>query len=314
MSDCRQNDCSSNEVRNFMTDNKHKNKKSRLILKIIFFTILILIILLGVSVYLSANWLTVTYYTIAEDVTESIRIVQLTDLHNSRFGQDNQKLVRKVSEQQPDLIFITGDMINQDEENTEILCTLLEQLTAIAPVYYGFGNHERNWECGTQKELKDKIAQTGAIVLDCEYKDVTVKGQELRIGGYYGYYRQPGMLTKSEAQREKELAFADEFEDTDRIKILLCHIPTAWLDWEYIDKFPVDLVFCGHYHGGQIRLPLIGGLYAPNVGWFPEYTKGIFQGSEATCVLSAGLGNETWVPRVNNLPEIVVADLVKENP
>ena len=219
-----------------------------------------------------------------------------------------------AAEQQPDLIFITGDMINQDEENTEILCTLLEQLTAIAPVYYGFGNHERNWECGTQKELKDKIAQTGAIVLDCEYKDVTVKGQELRIGGYYGYYRQPGMLTKSEAQREKELAFADEFEDTDRIKILLCHIPTAWLDWEYIDKFPVDLVFCGHYHGGQIRLPLIGGLYAPNVGWFPEYTKGIFQGSEATCVLSAGLGNETWVPRVNNLPEIVVADLVKENP
>ena len=72
----------------------------------------------------------------------------------------------------------------------------------------------------------------------------------------------------------------------------------------------LDLVLTGHYHGGQIRLPLVGGLYAPYVGMFPEYTEGLFEGEQATCILSTGLGSGTRLPRINNLPEIVVADLI----
>ena len=105
--------------------------------------------------------------------------------------------------------------------------------------------------------------------------------------------------------------FAEQFERTDRLKFLLCHIPTAWLDWEYIDCYPVDVVFSGHYHGGQIRLPGIGGLVAPYVGLFPEYTKGVFYGEQAVCVLSAGVGTEENIPRINNFPEVVVVDLEK---
>ena len=119
------------------------------------------------------------------------------------------------------------------------------------------------------------------------------------------------MMTKDPAQKEREYQFFHDFRDTDRQMILLNHIPTAWLDWHYIDRAPAGIVFCGHYHGGTIRIPVIDrGLFAPYVGWFPPYSKGVFEGRETTCVLSAGLGNEHGIPRVNNPPEIVVADLI----
>lgn len=126
-----------------------------------------------------------------------------------------------------------------------------------------------------------------------------------------GYYRQPGMLTQDEEQKKIELDFANDFENTDRLKILINHIPTQWVDWDYINEYPVDIVFSGHYHGGAIRIPIIDqGLYAPYVGWFPPYTKGMFTGSQATCVLSTGLGSEHNIPRLNNPPDIVIVDVV----
>lgn len=102
--------------------------------------------------------------------------------------------------------------------------------------------------------------------------------------------------------KKRRRQYFSDFEDTQRLKLLLCHIPTAWTDWGYIDKYPVDVIFSGHYHGGQVRLPLVGGLYASYVGFLPEYTRGVFAGSEGVCVLSAGLGSEPGIPRVNNLP------------
>lgn len=160
------------------------------------------------------------------------------------------------------------------------------------------------------EQLEPLLVDAGAVVVDCSYVDVTVKGQELRIGGYHGYWRQPHMFQVTEEQKAAELVFFQQFEDTDRVKLLLSHIPTTWLDWNYIDKYPAGIVFSGHYHGGQIKLPLIGGLYAPYVGALPEYTEGLFQGHEATCILSAGLGSDENIPRINNLPQIVVVDLM----
>ena len=117
------------------------------------------------------------------------------------------------------------------------------------------------------------------------------------------------MRTADENEQKAEIAFAANFENTENIKLLLCHIPTAWVDWGYIDKYPVDVVFTGHYHGGQIRIPFVGGLYAPYVGWFPENTKGMFEGEKATCILSTGLGSENWIPRIHNPAEIVVLNI-----
>lgn len=253
----------------------------------------------------------ISEYCFEANVSEPVRIVQLTDLHNSEFGNNNDELIQSAAQLNPDIIVLTGDMINRDEQNTDTVCSLISGLSEIAAVYYGYGNHETDWEELWNADLSERLENAGAVVLNNAYTDVQINGTTFRIGGYMGYYRQPGMLVDDEAQCEADLRFADDFENTDTIKILLNHIPTQWVDWNYIDKYDVDYVFCGHYHGGIVRIPFIDrGLYAPYAGWFPKYTKGAFSGSEATCILSAGLGSEHIIPRLNNPPEIVVVDMV----
>lgn len=275
-----------------------------------FLVFLLLFIGAGLYYYLISLQLMVTHYTLNAPVKEDIRIVQITDLHNSQFGENNSKLVEKIKEQSPDLIFMTGDMLNRDNENTEIVENLISELSNIAPVYFGYGNHETTWEKNYQKSLHDIFSDVGAIVLNNEYQDVEIKGTNIRIGGYMGYYNWPHMMTSDPEMQKIEREFFDDFENTEHYKILLNHIPTSWLDWEFINKRPVDLVFCGHYHGGVIRIPILEqGLFAPYVGWFPPYTKGLYEGTEATCIISTGLGTEHSIPRWNNPPEIVVVDL-----
>lgn len=261
--------------------------------------------------YITSKNLTINKYSLNESVNSSIRILQLSDLHSAEFGDNNKELIDLVKKQSPDLIVMSGDMINRDEENLDIITDLISSLSDVAPIYYGYGNHEVDWIESFGFDLEDKLTQAGAVVLNNSYRDVSVNDSELRIGGYMGYYRQPGMLTQDEEQKKIELDFANDFENTDRLKILINHIPTQWVDWDYINEYPVDIVFSGHYHGGAIRIPIIDqGLYAPYVGWFPPYTKGMFTGSQATCVLSTGLGSEHNIPRLNNPPDIVIVDVV----
>lgn len=276
--------------------------------------VLFLAMLYGIhqSIQRCKTELTITQYQIETEFSESLRIVQLTDLHSCSFGEDNADLIELVAQQEPDLILMTGDMLDRRDENADVVCTLIEKLCSVAPVYYGYGNHETAWMERTGESLTPVLTEAGATVLDVEYVDITIQGQELRLGGYHGYYRQPGMYSVTQEQREEELSFAEAFENTDRYKLLLCHIPTTWLDWEYIDKYPIDLVLTGHYHGGQIRLPLVGGLYAPYVGWFPPYTEGIYYGEQATCILSTGLGSGPNISRLNNPPRVVVVDLIPQ--
>lgn len=273
---------------------------------------LVAAVVLDFAAYLGATRLKVTSYQVEAEVTQSLRIVHLTDLHSREYGQGNEKLVALVKAQQPDLIFITGDMLTVSDEGPEVVCRLIPKLLEIAPVYYGYGNHEKEWEEENGKLLEPELTKAGAIVLDCAYIDIELKGQQLRIGGYHGYWRQPHMTSDDWVKIHTELDFCAAFEETDRVKLLLCHIPTAWLDWNYIDKWPGGIVFSGHYHGGQVRLPFVGGLYVPYVGWLPEYTKGVFEGEKATCVLSVGAGSPASIPRIFNLPEIVVVDIRPE--
>lgn len=286
--------------------------KKRWIIAVVFVILLALGIAAGISAYRCARELTVAYYEIPAELTEEIRIVQLTDLHGWEFGEENQTLIELVAVQEPDLILMTGDMMDRSDDNADVACALIEQLVPIAPVYFGYGNHEYAWMNARCESLTPALEAAGAVVLDVAYMDISVNGQELRLGGYHGYYRQPHMFKVTAEQKAAQLAYCDEFQDTDRYKILLNHIPTAWLDWGYIDRFPVDLVLSGHYHGGQIVLPVLGGVYAPYIGLFPPYTEGLFEGEEATCVLSTGLGASPGIPRINNLPQIVMVDLIPE--
>lgn len=285
-------------------------KTIRFILILLSAFVLAIAVVVGYFFITSKN-LTINKYSLNESVISSIRILQLSDLHSAEFGDNNKKLVDLVKKQSPDLIVMSGDMINRDEENLDIITDLISSLNDVAPIYYGYGNHEVDWIESFGFDLEDKLTQAGSVVLNNSYRDVSVNDSELRIGGYMGYYRQPGMLTQDEEQKKIELDFANDFENTDRLKILINHIPTQWVDWDYINEYPVDIVFSGHYHGGAIRIPIIDqGLYAPYVGWFPPYTKGMFTGSQATCVLSTGLGSEHNIPRLNNPPDIVIVDVV----
>lgn len=273
-------------------------------------TFLIFVIIVFLYCIVNAEYdVTVTNYCLKTDLNHSIRIVQLTDLHESEFGTDNEELIQTVKEQNPDIIVMTGDMQNKDDKNTSIVCNLIKNLTAIADVYYSYGNHEKAWERNFDRSFADVVTEAGAVVVDNGYTDIEINGNSLRIGGYMGYYSAVHMTAKTEEEQKKEQEFEREFEDTERYKILLNHIPTSWVDWGYLDDYPVDLVFSGHYHGGQMVLPFVGPLYAPYIGFFPENVKGIYQGTQTVCVLSSGLGTEYFVPRVNNPPEIVVVDL-----
>ena len=285
-------------------------KRKRIIL------VILLIFSISICVFFYSvikNSIIVTNYKLNKYIDSPIRIVQLTDLHNREFGKNNAKLIAFVKKQHPDMIVMTGDMINADEEDLTIISNLIEQLCKVADIYYCYGNHEIRWIKSYGKELRTVLESAGAIVLDESYLDISVNDVPLRIGGCMGYYGAPHMMSHDQKEIDQAWIFMNEFEDTDRLKILLDHIPTSWVDWRRIDDFPVDIIFCGHYHGGIIQFPVINrGLYAPYVGWFPKNTKGIFEGEKGTCILSSGLGSEYHIPRINNRPEIVTVDLVTD--
>lgn len=295
---------------------ENKSQKKRRWWKILLIAFAILLLFTGVELLYSNYAITVSRYTVSsEKVTGSFRIVFLSDLHGREFGTENKRLLEKIEAEKPDLICLVGDIFNSDADETEIaaMCALIHSATEIAPVYFSLGNHENDYIKGHGSGLLDQIAETGATVLDTEYKDIEINGVPVRLGGYMGYYRTPHMNTSDTAEQQRLTRFAEQFEDTDRYKILLNHIPTNWLDWGYRDKYPVDLVISGHYHGGVIRIPILEqGLYAPYVGKFPPYTKGLFEGKTATCILTTGLAGSYGMPRFFNTPEIVVIDCSQE--
>lgn len=277
-------------------------------------TVIVFLILLMsfASVLLSLYGLTVSRYEITSPrLSGRVRIVQLTDLHNSVFGTQNKRLVKKAAAQEPDLILITGDLLNQNEERTDIAEELISELAPVAPVYVSYGNHEALYEKNYGIDLGEIYSAVGAKVLDHDWADLNVNGQSIRLGGIYGYCL-PEKYTETVEARDGETAFLKAFLDTDAYKILMCHMPYCWLEKESLDDWDADCVLCGHVHGGQMRFPGIGGLWAPDQGWFPGIVSGLYPSEDGNrvMVLSRGLGNKDKLPRFNNIPELVVLDLV----
>ena len=242
-------------------------------------------------------------------LTAPLRAVQLSDLHNSRFGEGNSRLLELVRAQAPDLILVTGDMVNGWQEDTGIAVQLMADLCGIAPVYASYGNHEKQHEETFGGSLQAAYEAVGATVLEGAYRDIDVNGQAIRIGGIYGYCLPESALATGEASRA-ECAFLRAFQQTDALTILLCHMPVSWLEYGSLQAWDVDCVFSGHAHGGQIVLPGLGGLYAPDQGWLPGRVYGLFCREGRRLVVSSGLGGGFPVPRINNDPEVIVVDFV----
>ncbi|WP_381426424.1 metallophosphoesterase [Sporosarcina thermotolerans] len=231
---------------------------------------------------------------------DNYRIVQLSDIHDSEFGEDNSKLVNKVKQLSPNAIFITGDFIDGNRYDLEQSLKIIRQLQAVAPFFYVTGNHEIS--TNDVEFIKGKLDELGVHVLTNES---IIIGDEVKIA--IGGIDDPLSSSLAEEQYVEE-ALEKAFEDVpeDMFKMLLSHRPYE-LD-SYVTK-RIDLVFSGHAHGGQIRIPGIGALIAPGQGWFPEYTSGIHEKSGTHLVISRGLGNSIIPIRVFNQPEIVVVTL-----
>lgn len=275
--------------------------------------IVILIVIVLFGVIHSKYFLSVSVYNVVSDkLSASIRIVQLSDLHNSSFGEDNQKLINSVDDQSPDIILLTGDLLNSQNENNYVAINLISKLSKIAPVYCSYGNHEQEYEKKFQKSIYSAYTDAGAKVLDKEFENTIIKGQTLRIGGIGGYCL-PEKYGE-EANRD-ECDFIKEFQNTDDYTILMCHMPVCWINNDGLEEWKVNCVFSGHAHGGEVIIPIVGGIYAPDMGLFPGWLQGVYYSKDKTkaLVLSRGLGTKEIIPRFNNVPEIVVTNIIPEH-
>lgn len=267
----------------------------------------------GGSRYRSAYGLEVSRYQITAPVAAPVVVAHLSDQHNAVFGPDNADLLALVAAQRPDLIVLTGDQINRGEPDTGSAERLIRALTGIAPVCCSLGNHEKDYRAAFGSDPTEAFARAGAAVLEKSWQEISVNGSALRIGGLYGYAAPAGREQDYGAHGwyAEECAFLRDFCDTRRAKLLLCHMPVSWIQAGSLDSWAADVVFAGHAHGGQVRLPFVGGLYAPDQGWFPGRECGLYHSADGarTLVLSRGLGGSVPVPRFNNIPELVVAEL-----
>lgn len=247
-----------------------------------------------------------TYTVRAETLPEAFggfRIAQVSDLHNAQMGDENEKLISMLREAEPDIIAITGDLIDSRNTNIEIALQFAEKAMEIAPCYYVTGNHEAR--VSAYDELKSGLTELGVVILENERIELERNGQTLALLGVDDpsfqtdyWYGDDETVMKNNLQ-----PLVDE---GDAYTVLLSHRP------ELLDIYAqcgVDLVLSGHAHGGQFRLPFVGGLVAPNQGLFPQYDTGLYEKDGTTMLVSRGIGNSIFPFRFNNRPEVAVVEL-----
>lgn len=280
-------------------------KKFSIILGAIILALFVTLVIWGV--YFD-NTIAITNYCVNNTKNDAkLKFVVITDLHNKEYGEKNADLAELVKEQNPDFIAVCGDMVNRGDPDTTKMKDVLEKLSKIAPTYCCLGNHERDNAAKFGTDFKSETNSTGAVLLDNEYIKFTKNGKSVLIGGmsdypYYEFYTPDDDVPSRTLWEE----FAEKAKNN--FTILLHHQP------EYIaedaKKTDIDLIVCGHTHGGQIQLPFIGGVIAPNQGLFPKYDKGEFDLDGTKMIVCAGLSNTVFIPRINNQVEIGVVTVV----
>lgn len=233
----------------------------------------------------------------------NFKIVHISDLHNKVFGDEQDKLIGKVEDLLPNIIVITGDLIDRRRYNLEKAMLFINSAVKIAPVYYVSGNHEA-WS-GKYYEIKERLIDAGVIVMEDSKLDITRGNNSIKLLGL----SDPDFLTSDyidgtdTSKVEEKLK---EWSEIEGFKILLSHRPELF---DLYSENNIDMIFSGHAHGGQIRLPFVGGLVAPDQGLFPKYTAGSYTSNTSTMYVSRGLGNSLFPVRVFNRPEIISVTL-----
>ena len=277
------------------------NKKTVLIVSVL------AILCLGIWTLWGNIALEVNEYEIVSDrIPEAFtgfRIAQVSDLHNKDFGEGYGQLLTLLSEINPDIIVVTGDLIDSRHTDLDIALEFAWQAGKIARVYYVSGNHEAR--VPEYEDLKNGLVKAGVVILENQKVQITREGESITLMGI----DDPSFLEDylfGDSETVARQAIEDLQNESDGYTILLSHRPELF-DL-YVDT-GMDLVFSGHAHGGQFRLPLVGGLVAPNQGFFPKYDAGQFNEENTTMIVSRGVGNSIIPIRFNNRPEIVLVTL-----
>ena len=283
---------------------KWKPRKGRIKLCILSAVLLTVIIwTIWGNTALMVNTVTVTAGCIPAAFS-GFRIAQVSDLHNAEFGENNARLLELLSESGPDIIVITGDLVDSGHTDIDIAIRFAEEAARIAPVYYVTGNHEAR--LSQYDRLRNGLEAAGVSMLEDRAVELERDGEKITLVGL----SDPDFTVRGDIFGEVPAMVSTKLEslaDTESsYTILLSHRPELF---ESYASSGIDLVLSGHAHGGQFRLPFIGGLVAPNQGLFPKYDAGLYTESSTQMVVSRGIGNSIIPVRFNNRPEIVIVEL-----
>ena len=229
--------------------------------------------------------LTVTTYEADLGLDKELTIVQVSDLHNQIFGIGESKLLKLIEDQDPDMIVITGDIVDKTHTSYAIALSFIKGAVGIAPVYYVTGNHEVWLDGPKMDSFQEQIRSLGVVILD----DTYIETSEYILAGI------------ADASLDSFSAYPP-FDD-GKLVIMLAHEPQYHTLYQSLGA---DLVLTGHYHGGQIIIPGHGGVISPEFEWFPDLYQGIHTFNGMDLVVSRGLGNSIAPVRINNYPELVV--------
>jgi predicted MPP superfamily phosphohydrolase len=292
----------------------HKKRKS------ILFILLVLLVAIVGTVYVSNQFIITSEYELAYSKLpasfDGYKILQLSDLHSKDFDDGNHKLLKKIREQNPDMIVLTGDMVNSTDLDFSVFLSLAGSLSADYEVYFIVGNHEQSLSESSLKYLHAQLAEMGIRVLDNEKAIIDRGDDSVELYGLWFNLRYYSDRTNDYVQQDAETYYfsVDKLQkilgenDGSRFSILLAHNP-LYADTYF--KWGADLTFSGHVHGGMIRLPFLGGIYSPERTFFPEYDGGLYTFGEQNLMVSRGIGNGNLGFRFLNSPEIVTVTLKK---
>ena len=249
-------------------------------------------------------------YTISSDrlpeAFDGYRIAHVSDLHNTEMGKDNEKLLDMLQEADPDIIAITRDIIDSRNTDIDVALQFTKDAMEIAPCYYVTGNHEAR--VSEYDELKEGMIELGVVVLEDGRIELEQSGETITLLGVKDpSFQTDYLFGDSETVMQNKLQ--EIVNEEDSYTILLSHRPELF---EVYTESKVDLVLSGHAHGGQFRLPFVGGLVAPNQGLFPEYDAGLYTEENTNMIVSKGIGNSILPFRFNNRPEVILIELQSE--
>ncbi len=235
-----------------------------------------------------------------------LTIAQVSDLHNAQFGRGNRRLLRLLKAAEPDLIALTGDLIDARRPRPDIVLAFARQVTSLAPTYYVPGNHEARLR--GYPSLRAGLFRAGVTVLENRMVPLTRAGEQIRLVGLAdpSFARLTGDSAMPTQIVSQELDRLLAGQDRETVTLLLSHRPELFPAYA---AHGADLTLAGHTHGGQVRLPGLGGVIAPSQGVFPPYDSGVYRRGKHVMVVSRGLGNSLFPVRINNRPEVILVQL-----